>query len=220
MSRRIGILHGGASYHLRTLQDKRVATIVDRALYLPELAPGTLDSLDVLVVCDRVHPGLLARHADDVLGVARRCGTVAVLGEVHAERWVPGLRFDPRPTNFWWWRTGEDPGIRTRAPGHAIWKHLTTSDVTWHFHGLLHPPPDATALVTFEQDGRETGTLLYEDAATLAGRLLVTTMDPTYHHGSNFMPAASGFLLGLLASLADDADQPLARAPADARPPS
>jgi hypothetical protein len=31
-----------------------------------------------------------------------------------------------------------------------------------------------------------------------AGRLVVGTLDPFYHHGSFFMPAASRFLAGLL----------------------
>ncbi len=200
---RIGVLHGGASYHLRTLADPRVARHVDQPLYLPDLEPAALDGIDVLLVCDRVHPELLRRRAVDVLGVARRGGTLAVLGEVHAERWIPGLSLEPRPTNFLWWRTGDDPGIRPRSPEHPLWSRLRARDVTWHFHGLLHPPPGATPLVVVEEDGRDAGAILYEDRATTRGRLLITTMDPTYHHGSNFMPAASGFLLGLLDWLAN-----------------
>ncbi|MFF8581915.1 iron chelate uptake ABC transporter family permease subunit [Streptomyces albidoflavus] len=40
--------------------------------------------------------------------------------------------------------------------------------------------------------------LLYEDRVSTPGRLLVTTMDPVYHHGSRFMPGATQLLLGLL----------------------
>lgn len=197
-TRTLGILHGGASYHLRTLADPRVGDRVDRVLYLPELITRALDELDVLLVCDRVHPDLLQRRADAVLDVARRGGTIVVLGEVHAERWIPGLRWEPRPTNFWWWRTGEDPGIRPRNPEHSLWRSLQHRDVTWHFHGLLHPPRGATVLAAVEENGRDSGSILYEDRVSTAGRIVVTTMDPTYHHGSNFMPAASRFLHGLL----------------------
>ena len=33
---------------------------------------------------------------------------------------------------------------------------------------------------------------------TTAGRLIVSTLDPFYHHGSNFMPATTRFLDGFL----------------------
>lgn len=111
---------------------------------------------------------------------------------------MPGLEWEPRPTNFWWWRTGEDPGVRVRAPRHSIWRFLTARDVTWPYHGLLHVTARVTPLAVLEEEGREAGVLPYEDGATTAGRVVVNTLDPIYHHRSNVMPAASGFLRGLL----------------------
>lgn len=207
MSRpRIGLLHGGASYHLATLADPVVTEHVAHPLYLPELDTPTarteLDTLDTLIVCDRLHPGLLRRHASMLRGIPERGGTLVVLGEVRAHTWLPGLRWSPRPTNFWWWRTGEDPGIHTHAPDHPIWTHLNTDDVVWHYHGLLHPPAGATALATVREHDRTAGVILFEDRASTPGRLVVTTMDPVHHHGSNFMPAATRLLHGLLRWLA------------------
>ncbi|QFR96170.1 hypothetical protein GBW32_27915 [Streptomyces tsukubensis] len=40
--------------------------------------------------------------------------------------------------------------------------------------------------------------LLYENRVSTAGRLIVTTMDPVYHHGSRFMPGATELLYGPL----------------------
>lgn len=217
----IGLLHGGASYHLNTLAD-----VSGHPIYLPDLArdTGPLDELDTLVVFDRLHPGLLRRHADALLTIPRRGGTLVVLGEVEAHTWIPGLRWSPRPTNFWWWRTGEDPGIRLHRPDHPIWRHLGPDDVRWHFHGVLHPAPTATALVTADGSDGPAGVLLYEDVfsedvfsegvfsegvldddtAGTPGSIVVTTMDPVHHHGSNFMPAASRLLHGLLRWLSDE----------------
>ncbi len=31
------------------------------------------------------------------------------------------------------------------------------------------------------------GVLLYEDEVSISGRLIVTTLDPVYHHGSNLL---------------------------------
>jgi len=192
------MVHGGTSYHLTTLADPNLAPYRLRPVYLPELDPGQLGALDTLIVCDRLHPGLLREHAGTLLQVAGRGGTLVVLGEVEAHTWLPGAAWTARPANFWWWLSGEDPGIRRESPDHPIWAYLTPKHVTWHFHGLLDPPAGATALVTHEEDGQRTGVVLYEDTVSTPGRLVVTTLDPTYHHGSNFMPSATRFLYGVL----------------------
>jgi hypothetical protein len=204
---RIGLLHGGASYHLTTLADPVVTAHVTDPLYLPELdRPDTLatvEDLNTLIVCDRLHPRLLHQHARTLRGVPERGATLLVLGEVAAHTWLPGLDWTPRPTNFWWWRTGEDPGIRPHTPEHPIWAHLGADDVIWHFHGLLHPSPGVTPLVSVDEDGAHAGLILYEDRVSTPGRIIVTTMDPVHHHGSNFMPAATRLLHGLLRYLAE-----------------
>lgn len=213
---RIGLLHGGASYHLVTLADPVVARHVTDPLYLPDLADPenadpehpdgarALTELDALVVADRLHPELVVRCAPALLAAAARGTRLVVLGEVDAHAWLPGAEWTPRPTNFWWWRTGEDPGIRVHHPEHPIWAHLGAGDVTWHHHGVLHPPPGAVSLATVDEGGERIGTILYTDDVSTAGGLVVTTMDPVHHHGSNFMPAATRLLHGLLGWLADD----------------
>ncbi|MBO0820259.1 MAG: hypothetical protein J2P26_05355 [Nocardiopsaceae bacterium] len=195
---RIGIVHGGASYHLVTLADPRVARCGGKELYLPRLSAADLDGLDTVVVADRLHPGLLRDRASGLLGFAQAGGTLVVLGETEAHTWLPGLDWEPRPTNFWWWLTGEDLGVRSRHPEHPLWPHLGRRAVRWHYHGLLAPPPGATPLAVVEEEGREAGVVLYDDQVSTPGRIIVTTLDPVYHHGSNFMPGATEFLYGLL----------------------
>jgi hypothetical protein len=203
---RIGLLHGGASYHLTTLTDPIVAAHVTDPLYLPELdrpeVRAIVENLDALIVCDRLHPELLRRHAPTLRSVAHRGATLLVLGETDVHTWLPDLDWTPRPTNFWWWLTGEDPGIRPDTPDHSIWQHLHPDDVIWHHHGLLHPPPDVTPLASVHEHGTLAGVILYEDRVSTPGRIIVTTMDPVHHHGSNFMPAATRLLHGLLHYLA------------------
>ena len=194
---RIGIVHGGASYHLVTLADPRVAGRCDREIYLPRLGPADLVGLDAVIVADRLHPRLLRERAGALRGFAEQGGTLVVLGENDVHTWLPGVDWSPRPTNFWWWLTGDDLGVRSRQPRHPLWEHLGRRAVTWHYHGLLTPPPGAEALVVVEEDGRDAGVLLYDDRVSTAGRILATTLDPTYHHGSNFMPGATQFLYGL-----------------------
>lgn len=197
---RVGLVTGGASYHELTLADPRFSARFARGLYLPNLVIGDLDGLDVVVVSDRQHPRMLARQAPLLLGVAERGDTLVVLGENRPDTWVPAVDWEPRPTNFWWWREGLDPGIRPRNLEHPLWRTAEAGDLIWHFHGVLHPPPGATPLLIAEHDGDD-AVLLYEDEVSTPGRLVVTTLDPVYHHGSNFMPAATRGLDALLSWL-------------------
>jgi hypothetical protein len=194
----LGIVHGGSSYHLVTLADPIVARHEPRAVYLPDLDTAALAGLDTVVVADRVHPGILRDRADVLLSFARAGGTLVVFGEVDAHTWLPQVAWSPRTTNFWWWRTGEDPGVRARLPQHPIWAHLDAPAVTWHYHGLFTPPPGADVLVAVEEDGSDAGAVLFDDTVTTPGRIVASTLDPTYHHGSNFMPGATRFLYGIL----------------------
>jgi hypothetical protein len=198
---RLGILHGGSFHQLATLDDPAVRLWRPRAHYLPDLGAGDLADLDVLLVCDRLHPTLLVSAAPEILTVAERGGTVIVLGENEIAPWLPGLRSHrPAETDFWWWRTGADPGVRLRSPDHPAWRHLTERSVRWHYHGLLQPPPGADVLaLTLKEGPGPREVLLYEDRVSTPGRLVVTTMDPVYHHGSAFMPGATQLLYGLLA---------------------
>jgi len=201
---RLGFLHGGSFSQLTTLADPAVQVWRPRDLYLPDVTEDDFDDLDTLVVSDRLHPRLLARAVPWVLKVAGRGGTVVVLGENGDCGWIPGLRgFRPAETNFWWWRTpGGDNGVRRSGDGHEAWDHLTERSVRWHYHGLLEPPAGATVLayteLEREGDPATRQVLLYEDRVSTPGRLIVTTMDPVYHHGSRFMPGATQLLFGLL----------------------
>ncbi|MFI8305294.1 hypothetical protein ACIF80_17975 [Streptomyces sp. NPDC085927] len=200
----LGFLHGGSFSQLTTLADPAVRLWRPREIYLPEAVEADFDGLDTLIVSDRLHPGLLAKAAPALLTVAEHGGTVVVLGENDITGWLPGLRgLRPAETDFWWWRTpGGDNGVRRAAEDHAAWQFLTERSVRWHYHGLLAPPAGATPLVhtVLERDGDPATqqVLLYEDRVSTPGRLIVTTMDPVYHHGSRFMPGATQLLYGLL----------------------
>lgn len=196
----VGFVTGGASYHERTLADHRFASRWARSLYLPTLGPEDLDGLDAVVVADRQHAGVLATRAGALLEVAERGATLVVLGENGVHTWLPGVGWEPRPTNFWWWRDGSDPGIRAAGPAHPLWDSATVADLTWHFHGVLEPPAGVTPLLVAEGQAGD-GVLLYEDVVSFPGRVVVSTLDPVYHHGSNFMPAATRCLDVILAWL-------------------
>lgn len=199
----LAILDGGTFYHHEAIHGARFGAVFDRIIYAPELGPEDLAAADLLIIPDRLDPILLRRHAPlfaDFLAGGR---TLVVFGENEAETWAPGVSWSGRPTNFWWWLEKDAvPVQRLARPEHELFRHLPFEDTIWHFHGVLHPPPGADALIVVPADpeGRDCGgALLYEDRATTPGRLIVSTLDPFYHHGSHFMPAATRFLDGFLA---------------------
>lgn len=196
---RIGLLHCGTFPALRTLEDPALAPHRVQGVYLPDADPLELEMLDVVIVGDRLHPGQRARFEPALRAVLNDpTKNVIVLGENTVEQWLPSLSYTFRPTVFWAWRTGTDNGTRLRLPEDPLWDYFTKRAMDWHHHGLLHPPLGSRSLVTMEEEGAEIGTILFVDEVNQPARLLVTTMDPVYHHGSGFMPGATQLLYSLL----------------------
>lgn len=201
--RTLAIVHGGSYFHLQTMKDPAVLAYQPDFVYLPDLEQGGLDDYDTVIVGDRLHPDLVEKNAEQFRAVAERGGTVVALGESGAHTWLPGARWEPRPTNFWWWLTGEDPLIRTRSRDHESWQYLTTKSVIWHHHGIYDTDANVVPLLVSEEpdeNGKphDAGMMLYEDTVSTPGRIIATTLDPMYHHGSGFMPGATRFLYALL----------------------
>lgn len=63
-----------------------------------------------------------------------------------------------------------------------------------------HPITSVLELEEPDEDGTWTnyGSILFEDTSSTPGRIIVTSLDLIFHHGSNFMPGATRFLYALL----------------------
>lgn len=191
----IAALDAGTYYHHRTFHTPELTPYLDRFIYLPELDDAALADCDALIVSCRTHPDLLVPHRARFARFLASGRTLVAMGETGSHRWLDGVHWTDCEVNFWWWKTpGADSGLRLAQPVHPLFSHLTLADATWHQHGTFTPPPGAVSLI----DKAGAGSVLYEDRHSTAGRLIVTSLDPMYHHGSYFMPAASRFLRGFL----------------------
>lgn len=196
---RIAFVDGGTYYHHATFHDPQLRGYFAANLYAPELPQADLSAFDCLYVASRQNPvDLIAARAAiaDFLAAGK---LVVAFGESHSELWLPGVQWRPCETNFWWWlEPGADSGLRLGDGRHGLFAHIDLQAATWHRHGVLQPPPGAVSLV----DTVDGGSILYDDAVSSPGRMIVTTLDPCYHHGSYFMPATTRFLHGFLPWLA------------------
>ncbi|MFN3938131.1 MAG: hypothetical protein ACK4KW_11195 [Gemmobacter sp.] len=197
---RLIALSAGTYWHIETLEGPRYRHLFDTVLP-PEALPGALRPDDILFVPCRTPPQRLIPLRPVFAAHLAGGGTVVAMGESRSDLWLPGLAFTPCETNWWWWLTpGADLGVRIARPDHPLMAGLRQADVTWHLHGHFDPPPGAEVLI---RDGAGRA-ILYEDRATTPGRLIVTALDPCYHHGSHFMPATTRFLDAFLPVLRED----------------
>lgn len=190
-------VYGGSAQHHRSLTMPKYAQHLSGGLlYLPDLADTDLSGYDGLLIPERLHRGQLTGAADRILHYLDTGGTViSFTGGEPLPEFLPGVRWEHRPTNFWWWlEPGADLGLHSPTPGHSLFDYLSIQDCTWHYHGVLDPPEGAEVLVALP-----TGeALLYVDRVTTRGTLVVAALDPMSHFGSYFMPAAERFLNGFL----------------------
>lgn len=189
-ARRIVLPSTGAYHIIRSLEGPRYASSFDISVP-PEELSDVLRPADVLWVpcrtpAQRMMPqrDVIARHLD-------AGGTVVALGESRSDLWLPAVDFTATPTNWWWWMDPEvDLGVTITAPDHPLMRGMSKADVTWHLHGWFTPPNGAEVLLA-DGEGRA---ILYVDEVSSKGCMILSSLDPMFHHGAHFMPATTRFL--------------------------
>lgn len=202
---KIATLDGGMSYHTRTLREGEFSRFFGPIIRLPDLATTDLSALPVLLIPCRTNGEQLAKMRALLADYVEAGGFLVVMGETRPDLFLDGVTFHPVPTNFWWWlEGGADLGVRVCAPDHPLMAHLSQADLSWHVHGTLQLAEGGTPLAQW-QDERQGGPILI-DSQRGKGRLMLTTLDPIYHHGSGFMPATTRFLEAFLPWLSEQAE--------------
>ncbi|WP_414902059.1 hypothetical protein [Rhizobium cremeum] len=190
--RRIVAPSCGTYYHIRSLEGPRYTEAFD-VICAPEQLADILRPDDILwVPCRTPVQRMIAQKAVLARHLAAG-GTVVALGESRSDLWLPHVDFTGTPTNWWWWLDpAADLGVRVTeaAARHPLMADIGDREATWHLHGWFVPPDGATVLA---RDG-EGRAILYEDRVSTKGTMILSSLDPMFHHGSHFMPATTRFL--------------------------
>lgn len=198
MRRTAYLVHG--RYFQHAIMQRRQFSDALTAVYLPTAREENLAAYDTVIVSSAADPDLLASHASGLVRYWRAGGDLVCLGAPPLD-WLPGARYEPRLTNFWWYR---EPGadlrlIRGNDEAPPL-RGLSLDTLKWHHHGVYHPPAGAETLLATE-DG---ASVLYTHREPGSGLLTATTMDPDSHTGLRFIPKAEQ----LFAHLVDWAARP------------
>ncbi|QFS99080.1 hypothetical protein FIV06_16740 [Labrenzia sp. THAF191b] len=190
----LAVLDAGTYYHHRTIYEPRYRDFFDEIIYTRDLPEADLSGVDTLLVSCRTDPSVLRPRREQIADFLASGKTVVAMGSTGHPDWLPNVNWTDTPTNFWWWKEGGEIGLKLATPDHPLFNRLSLADVTWHYHGYFQVPDGAQSLV----DVGDLGSIFYEDTVSTPGRLLITSLDPMYHHGSYFMPATTRFLDGFL----------------------
>ncbi|HBR96090.1 MAG TPA: hypothetical protein DD979_01765 [Gammaproteobacteria bacterium] len=194
----------GAYYHLESFESPRYREYFNQLVRPEDLGDVDLQAFDTILIPCRTPANRMIPHAPRLAAFLAQGGTVVATGESRSDLWLPGFRFHAQATNYWWWREAQgDLGIQITNPAHAIFNYLTPESLTWHLHGWFDLAEGADVIAS-NAEGKP---ILAIDTVTTRGRMVLTTLDPFYHHGSHFMPATTWFLDGFLpwiASLRSD----------------
>ncbi|MCR9284287.1 MAG: hypothetical protein NXH99_21530 [Rhodobacteraceae bacterium] len=190
----LAVLDAGTYYHHRTIYEPRYRDFFDEIIYTRDLPEADLSGVDTLLVSCRTDPSVLRSRREQIADFLASGKTVVAMGSTGHPDWLPDVNWTDTPTNFWWWKEGGEIGLKLATPDHPLFNRLSLADVTWHYHGYFQVPDGAQSLV----DVGDLGSIFYEDTVSTPGRLLITSLDPMYHHGSHFMPATTRFLDGFL----------------------
>lgn len=202
-SARLIATNAGTYYQIEALEGARYRDAFDLVI-APEDIGTIVAPRDILFVTCRTPPQRMIAQRAHVAEHLAAGGTIVAMGESGSHAWLPHVDFTPTATNWWWWLTpGADLGVRIAAPDHPLMAGMTDRDVTWHLHGHFAQPDGAQALVR-DAGGRA---VVLDDPVSTPGRMIVTSLDPVYHHGSHFMPATTRFLDLFLPNLRRLADQ-------------
>ncbi|MEM8951969.1 MAG: hypothetical protein AAGC99_21870 [Pseudomonadota bacterium] len=192
--KQLACLHGGAHSERLSLKRPVCADYLAEVIYLLDLPTIDLSAFDGLIIPEGLNQGKLDAAAPQLLRFLDQGGAIFLFGDQPTE-WLPGVRWrfavagEPDPDN-----------LRIATPDHSFHKTFGPADF-YHQHGSFDPPEGADVLMT----KRNGDVVLYLDAVSTGGRMMVTSLDLMHHVDGFFSnPVSTRFFDRFLPWVVDD----------------
>ncbi len=209
------IITGGIAFHQKFFQNKggKYADFFTTRVYAAEMEDFCFEDYDYVVMASNLNARFLIPYKEKILTYLKNGGHIVSLGDSMKE-YLPNIKWQSYPTNFWWWRMeGADLPLyavesleegkgqvkqpeRTRE---GLFGKIDVGVAKWHYHGAFYPPAQSEIILVNELDEA----IIYKDMS-FKGNLYVMSLDPDYHIGQGFMPTTEPFFDGLMDWIEED----------------
>jgi hypothetical protein len=206
--KKIGVVYSGLHFHrdLFTRPEYDDTELV----YIRYLHDVDLRRYHVLIVPRESNQELLLQVSGRLTDFLNHGRTLVSFGEV-VRPWLPNLVWEnrrpmvcPSPTTVvGTYDKGEviTENLRIETSDHALFEGITLDDLRWHYHGIFHPQPGQTVLLS---DGRGGAVILLDEWAH-GGKVLATTLDPEEHAGFGAVTITEKFMARCMAWIRSEA---------------
>lgn len=189
---KIAILDNGTAYNLVALHQEPFNQYFERVIYYPKITKADLDGIDVLIVTCLSNIDHHMQNKELFMDFLAQGKTLVVMARNEPYKWLPDIEGMNLPFNYWWWLNTNDEKFQLKVDdeNHPLFNEVNFKDMIWHFHDGYKVPTGARSAVRHKE---EDASIYFELDDYYGGRLVVTALDPFFHHGSYFMPNSSVF---------------------------
>ena len=192
----IAALDSGTSFHIVSLTQEPFNEYLRKIIYLPDLEYKELDNIDILIITCCSSWEQLEKKKDILYKFLKDGKTLFVSGRNETKLWLKDIEEVELPFNFWWWLNKKNSiDLNIVEPSYPLFKHIQLNDMSWHYHGGFNLPKNGINIIEQKELKKS---VFFEVKDYYGGRLIVTSLDPFYHHGNFFMPNATKFAFALL----------------------
>lgn len=209
------IITGGMAFHQKFFQNKngKYAEFFDKRVYAADMEDFCFEDYDYVVLASNLNGRFLIPYKEKMLNYLQNGGHIVSLGDSMKE-YLPNIRWQSYPTNFWWWRMegadmplyavesldGGQTFVKQRErTKEGLFSKIDVKVAKWHCHGAFYPPVQSESILVNELDEA----IIYKDKS-YKGNLYVMSLDPDYHFGQGFMPTTEPFFDALMGWIEED----------------
>lgn len=209
------VITGGMASHQKFFRNKdgKYSQFYDKRVYVAEMEDFCFEDYDYVVLASNLNARFLIPYKEKIMAYLQNGGHIVSLGDSMKE-YLPNIKWQSYPTNFWWWRIeGADLPLyavesldggktfvkQTKGTKEGLFSKIDVRVAKWHYHGGFYPPAQSQSILVNELDEA----IIYKDLS-FKGNLYVMALDPDYHFGQGFMPTTEPFFDALMSWVEED----------------